>query len=59
MHILQRILKEKWERKNGETEKKFKGNTTTYIIDGVPVKEKKNTKRLLKVRLLMKKHIKY
>ncbi len=40
MHILQRILKEKWERKNGETEKKFKGNTTTYIIDGVPVKEK-------------------
>lgn len=27
MHILQRILKEKWERKNGETEKKFKGNT--------------------------------
>lgn len=40
MHTLQRTLNEKWERKNGETEKKLKGNTTTYIIDGVPVKEK-------------------
>lgn len=39
-HILTRTLNEKWERKHGETEKRLKGNTTTYEIDGVPVKEK-------------------
>ena len=39
-HTLKRILNEKWERRRGDTEKKFKGNTTTYFIDGVPVKEK-------------------
>lgn len=39
-HILKRVLNEKWERRRGDTEKKLKGNTTTYSIDGVPVKEK-------------------
>lgn len=39
-HTLKRILNEKWERKRGEIEKKLKGNTTAYFIDGVPVKEK-------------------
>ena len=39
-HTLKRVLNEKWERKRGDTEKKLKGNTTTYFIDGVPVKEK-------------------
>lgn len=39
-HRLKRVLNEKWERKHGDTEKKLKGNTTTYFIDGVPVKEK-------------------
>lgn len=39
-HRLKRVLNEKWERKRGDTEKKLKGNTTTYFIDGVPVKEK-------------------
>lgn len=39
-HSLKRILNEKWERRRGDTEKKLKGNTTAYFIDGVPVKEK-------------------
>ena len=39
-HTLKRVLNEKWERKRGDTEKKLKGNTTTYFIDDVPVKEK-------------------
>lgn len=39
-HILSRTLNEKWERKHGETVKRLKGNTTTYMIDSVPVKEK-------------------
>lgn len=39
-HTLKRILNEKWERRRGDTEKKLKGNTTAYFIDGVPVKEK-------------------
>lgn len=39
-HTLKRVLNEKWERRRGDTEKKLKGNTTTYSIDGVPVKEK-------------------
>lgn len=39
-HKLKRVLNEKWERRRGDTEKKLKGNTTTYFIDGVPVKEK-------------------
>lgn len=39
-HTLRRVLNEKWERRRGDTEKKLKGNTTTYFIDDVPVKEK-------------------
>ena len=39
-HTLKRVLNEKWERRRGDTEKKLKGNTTAYFIDGVPVKEK-------------------
>lgn len=39
-HTLKRTLNEKWERRRGDTEKKLKGNTTTYFIDDVPVKEK-------------------
>ena len=39
-HTLKRVLNEKWERRRGDTEKKLKGNTTTYFIDDVPVKEK-------------------
>lgn len=37
---LARTLKEKWERKRGESERKLCGNTTVYEINGVPKKQK-------------------
>lgn len=35
-----RTLKEKWERRRGEAERRLTGNTTNYYIDGVPKKQK-------------------
>ncbi len=37
---LSRTLKEKWERKRGEAERKLVGNTTDYQINGIPKKQK-------------------
>lgn len=37
---LTRTLKEKWERKRGEAERKLTGNTTDYEINGIPKKQK-------------------
>lgn len=38
--ILKRTLKEKWERKRGEAERKLTGDTTDYEINGIPKKQK-------------------
>nr|DAN05332.1 MAG TPA: chromosome partition protein [Caudoviricetes sp.] len=35
-----RMLKEKWQKTKGEAEQTLRGTTTTYEIDGVPVKQK-------------------
>lgn len=37
---LKRTLKEKWQKKRGEAEQELRGTTTTYEIDGIPVKLK-------------------
>lgn len=37
---LQKILKEKWVKKQGSTSKKFEGHSVEYLVDGVPRKQK-------------------
>lgn len=38
--VLQKIYKEKWTKKRGESERELTGHTTDYYIDEVPVKKK-------------------
>ena len=37
---LRREFKEKWEKHRGQAESEFKGHTTTYAVDGVPLAKK-------------------
>lgn len=37
---LTRTFKEKWEKHRGQAESEFKGHTTTYSIDGIPMAKK-------------------
>ena len=43
---LQKIYKEKWTKKRGETNKALSGHTTDYFIDGVPKRKKDYTEFL-------------
>lgn len=37
---LKKVLKEKWTKKRGSTNKELTGHTTNHLIDGVPIKKK-------------------
>lgn len=43
---LKREFKEKWEKHRGAAESEFKGHTTTYSIDGVPMSKKEYERRV-------------
>lgn len=46
---LQKIYKEKWTKKRGETEQALTGHNTDHYIDGVPKKKKEYTEFLEKI----------
>ena len=44
--ILRREFKEKWEKHRGASDREFKGHTTDYSIDGVPMAKKEYDKKV-------------
>lgn len=46
---LQKIYKEKWTKKSGQTETELSGHTTDYFINGVPKKKKEYTEYLANI----------
>ena len=46
---LKKEVEEKWTKKRGSSERVFEGHTTTYSIDGVPVKEKDYKERIASI----------
>ena len=44
--ILRREFKEKWEKHRGAADREFKGHTTTYTIDGVPLSKKEYDRKV-------------
>ncbi|MCR5440235.1 MAG: AAA family ATPase [Selenomonas sp.] len=44
--VLRREFKEKWEKHRGQAEREFKGHTTVYSIDGVPMAKKEFERRV-------------
>ena len=43
---LRREFKEKWEKHRGQAESEFKGHTSTYAVDGVPMSKKEYERRV-------------
>jgi hypothetical protein len=39
LHVLKRILEEKWTKRHGENQEELTGTTTTYFIDDIPLKK--------------------
>ena len=38
--VLKRLLQEKWQKKRGEVNPELRGTSTTFEVDGIPVKQK-------------------
>lgn len=43
---LRREFKEKWEKHRGQAESEFRGHTSTYAVDGVPMSKKEYERRV-------------
>lgn len=43
---LRREFKEKWEKHRGQAESEFRGHTSTYAVDGVPMSKKEYERRI-------------